>query len=185
MRLLIGTMACLLLAGCGGAAPEAPAVEEPKSAAGVTLDLPPIAAPPAPAPAVEETGNTAEAVEEAPEPQPEATPEPKEKDEEPEPEPTKTPEPPAKPETAAATGDAASMRLLPARPADAVAPWAGHIRRAGFQCEGIGSARQLQRPDGKTLEIYKIDCTSGGTYQGTVKQGRLFFREWTGQLERR
>jgi hypothetical protein len=34
------------------------------------------------------------------------------------------------------------------------------------------------------MGIYKIECATGGTYQGTRRDGRLRFRRWTGQLYR-
>ena len=206
MRLRIGLLACAALAACGPSQSEGVTAELAEESAGLTIALPEaeLAAPEA---APEDPGNSAAAesalapdveppAKAAEQPVPPPPPAPAEKEAEKAP-----PEKEAVAEAAApapapagagadeveavASGEAARMRLLPARPETSVAPWAGHIRRAGFACGSIASARQLQRPDGRALEIYKIDCSSGGSYQGTVKRGRLYFRTWTGRLDRR
>jgi type IV secretory pathway VirB10-like protein len=203
VRLRIGLLACAALAACGPSQSEGVTAELAEESAGLTIALPEaeLAAPEA---APEEPGNSAAAEPAlAPEVEPPAKaaeqpapppPPPAEKEADKAPPETEAvaeaavPAPPpagADEVEAVASGEAARMRLLPARPETSVAPWAGHIRRAGFACGSIASARQLQRPDGRALEIYKIDCSSGGSYQGTVKRGRLYFRTWTGRLDRR
>ncbi|HEV2748242.1 MAG TPA: hypothetical protein VGW34_13200 [Allosphingosinicella sp.] len=204
MRRTIGILACMWLAGCDSPPPPAATAELPDEAAEVTLDLPPLEQPrPAPPVAAEPAAN--ESAEAAPDDNAEAGNQaqaapaetaPRQDEPPAAPAPEAAAEAPTAPaaaaaagadeiETVAASGATARMQLLPARPREAVAPWAGHIRRAGFECGGIASARQLRQPDGRTLEIYKIDCESGGSYQGTVRQGRLKFRRWTGRLDRR
>jgi hypothetical protein len=201
---MIGLLGCATLAACGPSQSEGVTAELAEESAGLTIALPeaelpaPEAAPEAPGnsaaaePAVEPEAAPPAKAAELPAPPPPPPPAEKAADKAP-------PEKEAVAEAAApapapagadeveavASGEAARMRLLPARPETSVAPWAGHIRRAGFACGSVASARQLQRPDGRTLEIYKIDCSSGGSYQGTIKRGRLYFRTWTGRLDRR
>jgi hypothetical protein len=93
--------------------------------------------------------------------------------------------PPAEPtkvEVASAGGQADSYRLAPPEPDSVIAAWAGVLRRNGFPCDRIASARQLQGEDGRKMGVYRIECASGGTYQGRRRDGRVRFRRWTGQL---
>ena len=95
--------------------------------------------------------------------------------------------PPAEPtkvELEGPRGEADSYRLRPPEPDSIIAAWAGVLRRNGFPCDRITSARQLEREDGREMGIYRIECASGGTYQGTRRDGRVRFRRWTGQLGR-
>jgi outer membrane biosynthesis protein TonB len=54
------------------------------------------------------------------------------------------------------------------------------IDRIGFPCGRVVSSEAVASGQG----IYKINCSSGEAYQGTTKGGHLFFRPWTGKLER-
>lgn len=93
--------------------------------------------------------------------------------------------PPAEPAKVKVTGPAGktdSFRLRAPEPGPTVAAWAAVIRKAGFACDRILWARQLEREPGRSLGIYKIQCASGETYQGTRRNGRLYFRRWTGRL---
>jgi hypothetical protein len=95
--------------------------------------------------------------------------------------------PPAEPTKVKAegpSGAADSYRLRPPEPSSLTAAWASVLRRNDFPCDRISSARQLEREDGSAMGIYRIECVSGGTYQGTRRNGRLYFRRWTGQLYR-
>jgi hypothetical protein len=95
--------------------------------------------------------------------------------------------PPAEPAKVAATGpagQAGSYRLRPPEPASVSSAWASVLRKNDLPCDRITSARQLEGQDGRPMGIYKIECATGGTYQGTRRDGRLRFRRWTGQLYR-
>ena len=81
-------------------------------------------------------------------------------------------------------GEAGSYRMRPPEPDSIVAAWAGVLRKNGFPCDRIASARQLERDDGSVIGIYRIECGSGETYQGTRRDGRVRFRRWTGQISR-
>ena len=91
---------------------------------------------------------------------------------------------PAKVAVAGPKGQADSYRLRPPEPASVTAAWASVLRKNAFPCDRIASARQLEREGGGEMGIYKIECASGATYQGTRRNGRLRFRRWTGQLHR-
>lgn len=91
---------------------------------------------------------------------------------------------PAKVEIAGPKGRGESFRLRPPEPESVTGAWASVLRRNNFPCDRITSARQLEGEDGRAMGIYRIECASGGTYQGTRRDGRLFFRRWTGQLSR-
>jgi outer membrane biosynthesis protein TonB len=54
------------------------------------------------------------------------------------------------------------------------------IDRIGFPCGRVVSSEAVGSGQG----TYKINCSSGEAYQGTTKRGHLFFRPWTGKLER-
>jgi hypothetical protein len=93
--------------------------------------------------------------------------------------------PPAEPtkvEVATPGGQEDSYRLAPPEPDSVIAAWAGVLRRNDFPCDRITSARQLQGEDGRKMGIYRIECATGGTYQGTRRDGRVRFRRWTGQI---
>ena len=95
--------------------------------------------------------------------------------------------PPAEPTKVALegpSGEADSYRLRPSEPDSVIAAWAGVLRRNGFPCDRITSARQLESEDGREVGIYRIKCASGGEYQGTRRDGRVRFRRWTGELGR-
>ena len=95
--------------------------------------------------------------------------------------------PPAEPtkvEVETPAGTQSSYRLRAPEPTAVSAAWAGVLRKNDFPCDRINSARQLERADGSPLGVYRIDCATGGTYQGTRRNGRLYFRRWTGQIDR-
>jgi hypothetical protein len=90
---------------------------------------------------------------------------------------------PAKVEIAGPAGKSDSYRLRPPEPQSVIGAWAGVLRKNSFPCDRITSARQLERENGRAMGIYRIECASGGTYQGTRRSnGRLYFRRWTGQI---
>ena len=91
---------------------------------------------------------------------------------------------PAKVEVAGPAGRPASYSLGRAEPQNVVAAWAGVLHKNGLPCDRITSARPLQGEGGRAMGIYRIECATGGTYQGTRRDGRLRFRRWTGQLNR-
>lgn len=79
-------------------------------------------------------------------------------------------------------GTTATYRLQASEPDDIIAAWAAVLRDNGFACARIVSARQLAREDGSAVGVYRIECSDGGTYQGTRRDGRVRFRRWTGRL---
>ena len=81
---------------------------------------------------------------------------------------------------AAQEPQAAEPRLVSASPPIAQASLARYITRAGFSCDEVVTVTQLEQPDGSRAGIYKFDCSAGGDYQGTMKQGHLYFRPWEG-----
>lgn len=91
---------------------------------------------------------------------------------------------PAKVEVAGPTGRSGSYSLGPVEPQSVTASWAGVLRKNNFPCDRITSARQLRSDGGRAMGIYKIECGSGATYQGTRRNGNVRFRRWTGQLGR-
>jgi len=92
---------------------------------------------------------------------------------------------PAKVKVDGPAGQDASYRLRPPESQNVIGAWASVLRKNSFPCDRISSARQLEREDGRALGIYRIECASGGTYQGTRRaNGRLYFRRWTGQIGR-
>ncbi len=91
---------------------------------------------------------------------------------------------PAKVKLAGRGGKAGSFKLRPPEGAATVAAWPAVLRKNGFPCDRIASARQLEQEGGRPLGIYRIECASGGTYQGTRRDGRLYFRRWSGQISR-
>jgi len=200
----------LMLGACGSSGSE-PAAKD-QGSAGVTLELPApepyrpepdgkVSIPEAPAPAAEDAAaveaENADADADGPPQAPEAATTQ-----------TKAPEKaPAKKaaekkaddkeRSAAAAGAAPSAEKSAAgagrnkSDSDAVATRAGRpplgdaeiartIDRIGFPCGRVVSSEAVVSAQG----IYKINCSSGEAYQGTTKQGHLFFRPWTGKLER-
>lgn len=76
--------------------------------------------------------------------------------------------------------DADAVPTRSGRPPLGDAEIARTIDRIGFPCGRVVSSEAVASAQG----IYKINCSSGESYQGTTKQGHLFFRPWTGKLER-
>lgn len=90
---------------------------------------------------------------------------------------------PAKVEVTGPGGEAATYILRASEPETVTVAWARVLRRNDFPCDRIASARQLEREDRTAIGIYRIECASGGTYQGTRRaNGRLYFRRWTGRI---
>jgi len=70
-------------------------------------------------------------------------------------------------------------RLLTSGPDVPLASLTSYLNGAGFPCDRAVSARRVER-GGQRLEIFKIDCASGASYQGTIRRGHLYFRRWRG-----
>ena len=87
--------------------------------------------------------------------------------------PAKQAEPPAPPAPAGPT------QLVSASPPIAQASLARYIRGAGFACDDVVTTSQVEDEAGRR-GVYKFDCAAGGAYRGTMKQGHLYFRPWTG-----
>jgi hypothetical protein len=148
MRLSKFLVTGLLVGGCG---------EPPAPAAPAVAEAPPEPEPPAEAPPPE-----AKAEEKKPEPPKPEVPESPPAPPEPEPEPVE-PAPEAR-----ATGG---------RPPLPDAEVARTIDRIGYRCGSVVSAGR----EGGTAAgepVYRINCSSGETYRGTTRRGRLFFRPW-------
>ena len=200
-RLPSALLAIWMLAACGSSGSKPAANEQGSSS--VTLELPApepyrgVSIPEAPPPVADNAA--ADALSEAPEPVP---PEPKAAEKKaPE---NKAPEKKAPEEKAdseerstapagAAPGEAKNgstaarnkssadaVATRPGRPPLGDAEIARTIDRIGFPCGRVVSSETVASAQG----IYKINCSSGESYQGTNKQGHLFFRPWTGKLER-
>jgi hypothetical protein len=104
--------------------------------------------------------------------------------------PTDAPEP-AKPSASAADrqvrveitpGQEAVLNVLPAAPktiSDQMAPF---IRDAGFPCDSVIEANQLQQQDGQTVPIFKIECSGGYAYQASMIGEKSYIKPWTGVL---
>ena len=165
MRLSITFIAAASLAACGSPEANQAAAED----AGVTIELPPEPAE-APPPPVGQPAAPSEAAEPPPEPpkseEPaakEAPPIPKAEEKAPAPEPA--PEPP---EERPAAGP---------RPPLPDATIARTIERIGYRCGNVVSA---SREEGSASgpPTYRIACSSGETYRGTDRGGRMYFRPW-------
>ena len=92
--------------------------------------------------------------------------------------------PPAEPtkvQLAGPGGQSATYGLKPSEPEGITGAWAGVLRKNGFPCDRVTSARELEGEDGRAMGIYKIECGEGGPYQGTRRDGRVRFRRWIGQ----
>ena len=166
MRLSIMFIAAASLAACGSPQPDPPAPED----AGVTIELPPEPAPP---PAVE---------------QPATPPEPAEA---PPPEPAKSEEPPAPPKVAPPAPKAEESpraeepppetpeepRPAGGRPPLPDATIARTIERIGYRCGTVVSAARVEGGASGT-PTFRIACSSGETYRGTNRGGRMYFRPW-------
>jgi len=85
-------------------------------------------------------------------------------------------EPEAATEPEAAAEPAASDALVEASPPIAAEGLAGYIRGAGFQCDRVVTTSRAAGGG-----PYKFDCAAGGSYRGTMKRGRLYFRPWSGR----
>ena len=175
MRLWALAMAGALVASCGESGSKS---GESKDAAGqVTVPLPPAlpaAAPEPAAPAASEPEATppVETPVAVPKEAP-AAPVPKAEAPKPTPEPATEPvEPEADPPTTDATPTEPDA-LPEASPPIAAEGLAGYIRGAGFQCDRVTATRRAEGGG-----PYKFDCAAGGSYRGTMRRGRLYFRPW-------
>ena len=74
-----------------------------------------------------------------------------------------------------------TIQLLPQKIGADIAPMANFIRDAGFSCDSANSIRQLQE-NGDALEIFKIDCIDGGSFQATILNEKTYIKPWTGKL---
>ena len=80
-----------------------------------------------------------------------------------------------------ANGPLQTLQLLPSKSAAEVEPMGAYIRDAGYFCNRVKSVRQLQEK-GKPLDVFKIDCADGNTYQATLMNDNTYFKPWTGNL---
>lgn len=202
-RLPLSLLAILMLGACGSSGSQPEAKEQGSTS--VTLELPAaepyreVSIPEAPPPSADDAAAvaaenaTAAAPLEKPQPAP-----PEAKSAEKPPEKTaaekkaddkeRTTAPagasPAEEKNAAKTerdkSDAAAVSTRAGRPPLGDAEIARTIDRIGFSCGRVVSSEAVASAQG----VYKINCSSGEAYQGTTKQGHLFFRPWTGKLER-
>ncbi|WP_332811971.1 hypothetical protein [Sphingomonas sp.] len=199
--LAIPMLSALMLGACGSSGSEPTAKEQATS--GVTVELPApepyrpdpdrnVSIPEAPAPVAENV--VAVAAPEAPEAAPAETKAAEKKAPEKKAAETKTDDEersttsagaaPGEEKNAASAGrnksDTDAVPTRSGRPPLGDAEIARTIDRIGFACGRVVSSEAVASAQG----IYKINCSSGESYQGTTKQGHLFFRPWTGKLER-
>lgn len=180
MRLAIMFLGIACLSACGPAEGGNGAVED----AGVTVELPPELPPQAPTPPpAAEPAAPPEKAEAPPEPE---EPAPVEKADVPEPEPRETP-PPAKaeePREPEQPQPEAAPEAPPARLPLPNATIARTIDRIGYRCGSVVSAAAAER-NGEGQAVYRIACSSGETYRGTNRGGRMVFRPWEGRARPR
>lgn len=175
MRLWALAIAVALVASCGESDPNA---GDSNAATGeVTVSLPPalpVATPESAEPAepVPEPAPSVAAPEAAVKEQPKAPP-PKAEAPKLQVEPAaEAAEPETEPADPAPVPDAPD-ELPEASPPIAAEGLAGYIRGAGFQCDRVTATSRA--PGGGP---YKFDCAAGGSYRGTMRRGRLYFRPW-------
>lgn len=179
MRLTLVLLSALLASGCGPAAEQPSAQSVAAIDSGLTIELPPEPTAELAVPPVEEA--KAPAAEETAPPPPETK--------EPEPKPAQEAEEPAPPREKAATAEqvrpappedrsAASTeaRLAGPRPPLSNAEIARTIRRIGYSCDEVVAAGRVQDSDASE-PVFRINCSSG-SFRGTTRNGRLFFRPW-------
>ena len=73
------------------------------------------------------------------------------------------------------TGPREEVRLSPERRPLDYDQIALTLRRVGFECPQMVSAARVASAGGKG-PVYRIACSSGSAYRGTVRRGRLVFR---------
>ena len=71
------------------------------------------------------------------------------------------------------------MRLVSARPPIAMDSLARYIHGAGFECDQVVTSSRVEGEG-----FYKFDCTTGGSYRGTMRNNHLYFRPWSGTRSR-
>ncbi len=197
MRLPTFLSAAFLLSGCGSAIPNPAATQERVAAStSIIVDLPPepVMAPPEPEvevpsaevkppePAPEETQQ--EAADEAPPKKDETEPPEKkesgEKQESAEKNESAEKKGPAEKKQPAAEKPKealpAEARLVRAKAPLSDGQMARTIERIGYSC---GKVVGTQRVEGQSEPMFRINCSSGETFRGSTKRGRLFFRRWS------
>jgi outer membrane biosynthesis protein TonB len=173
MRLAIMLFGAAWLAACG---PEGGGNESAEEA-GVTIGLPPelprqVQPPPPEPPAAPEEAEALSS-EEAEPPAKKAEPA-KPSPPEAEPKAEEAPQPEEEEPPAAASE---APRPPAARPPLGDAEIARTIDRIGYRCGSVVSAARV---DGSASgpPTYRIACSSGETYRGTNRSGRMYFRPW-------
>ncbi|MFM7379011.1 MAG: hypothetical protein ACKO1O_12945 [Erythrobacter sp.] len=73
------------------------------------------------------------------------------------------------------------LELLPQKEGFDISPMAEFVRGTGNECDEATSARQLAE-NGQPLDVFKIDCLNGNSFQATLLNGRSFIKPWTGRL---
>jgi hypothetical protein len=76
---------------------------------------------------------------------------------------------------AAPPEETSPTRLVSAKPPIAMNSLARYIRGAGFECDEVVTSSRVEGAG-----FYKFDCTTGGSYRGTMRNNHLYFRPWTG-----
>lgn len=180
MRFGMLFIAAASAAGCGS--PEADSAA-PAEESEVTLELPPELPPattlPPPAPPASQATEASSEPGEAPEKEGGA--EPKRE----EPAPAKAEEPPPREEAAPEAPAAEEAGPAGAGPPLADAAIARTIDRIGYRCGNVLSVTRLEETNAAGQPVYRIACSSGETYRGTNRGGRMYFRPWTGRLSGR
>ena len=85
-------------------------------------------------------------------------------------------------ETIGPTGEKVILDLLPSPDPSQTAGMAAFIEEAGFKCDRVSDFHQLQQADGKPLDIFKIDCANGQSFQATMINDKSFIKPWTGRI---
>lgn len=180
MKSIVPLLAAAMLFGCGPADDQGTAVtqEIASTSTSLTLDLP--------APQGEEEAALAAEVPEAvpPPPQPEPAPVLEKSVAAPAPAPAR-PAPLVSAPVQVTPPPAAAEIAIPqpsgepaAQPARSPLPepvLARTIERIGYSCGEVVGTERVEGPRGA---VYRINCSSGETYRGTTKRGRMYFRRW-------
>lgn len=80
------------------------------------------------------------------------------------------------------SGHEVTLNLLPAVPDAIAAQMSPFIRDAGFACDEVIEANQLQQQDGQSMEMFKISCSGGLAYQATMIGEKSYIKPWTGEV---
>lgn len=59
---------------------------------------------------------------------------------------------------------------------------APYIRQMGYACEHVTELSQLRQENGEDMDIFKVTCSGGETYQTTLLNGKNYTKPWTGRL---